>query len=189
MLSLLVGICVNTRVKPKGKKEVSAYSVFNDNCEAIDGTFKAEMFEKQLGLRQLWDFVIWIKEWENEAKLLSNFPTSSVVAIVISRISTLEAIFALRQQLSTLISALVPREKPLTVWKQFKKLMTPIFFLVLLSFHFVVLTELVSCLGNVVTATWSCNGFIQLPYWRVILWNLLWVNAKDFFWKAVASER
>lgn len=53
MLSLLLGICLNTRVKPKGKKEVSAYSVFNDNCESIDGTFKAEMFEKQLGLRQL----------------------------------------------------------------------------------------------------------------------------------------
>lgn len=53
MLSLLLGICLNTRVKPKGKKEPSAYSVFNENCEAIDGTFKAEMFEKQLGLRQL----------------------------------------------------------------------------------------------------------------------------------------
>lgn len=53
MLSLLIGICVNTRVKPKGKKEISAYSVFNENCESIDGTFKAEMFEKQLGLRQL----------------------------------------------------------------------------------------------------------------------------------------
>lgn len=53
MFSLLIGICINTRVKPKGKKEVSAYSVFNENCESIDGTFKAEMFEKQLGLRQL----------------------------------------------------------------------------------------------------------------------------------------
>lgn len=53
MLSLLIGICINTRVKPRGKKEASAYSVFNENCEAIDGTFKAEMFEKQLGLRQL----------------------------------------------------------------------------------------------------------------------------------------
>ena len=53
MLSLLVGICLNTRVKPKGKKEASAYSVFNENCESIDGTFKAEMFEKQLGLRRL----------------------------------------------------------------------------------------------------------------------------------------
>jgi hypothetical protein len=53
MLSLLIGICFNTRVKPRNKKEISAYSVFNENCEAIDGTFKAEMFEKQLGLRQL----------------------------------------------------------------------------------------------------------------------------------------
>jgi Uncharacterized conserved domain (SAYSvFN) len=53
MVSLLLGICVNTRTKPRGKAEPSAYSVFNENCEAIDGTFKAEMFEKQLGLRQL----------------------------------------------------------------------------------------------------------------------------------------
>lgn len=54
MLSLLIGICFNTRVKPRSaRKEVSAYSVFNEGCEAIDGTFKAEMFEKQLGLRQL----------------------------------------------------------------------------------------------------------------------------------------
>jgi hypothetical protein len=53
MFSILIGICVNTRVKPRGQKEPSAYSVFNQNCEAIDGTFKAEMFEKQLGLRQL----------------------------------------------------------------------------------------------------------------------------------------
>jgi hypothetical protein len=53
MLSLLLGICFNTRVKPKGKKEVSAYSVFNENCQSIDGTFKAEMFEKQLGIRKL----------------------------------------------------------------------------------------------------------------------------------------
>ncbi|KAG5671934.1 hypothetical protein PVAND_002102 [Polypedilum vanderplanki] len=51
MFSLLLGICLNTREKPKGKKEVSAYSVFNENCESIDGTFKAEMFEKQLGIR------------------------------------------------------------------------------------------------------------------------------------------
>ena len=56
MLSLLLGICFNTRVRPRNaRNEVSAYSVFNANCEAIDGTFKAEMFEKQLGLRQLWN--------------------------------------------------------------------------------------------------------------------------------------
>lgn len=53
MFSALIGICLNTRVKPRGKKEASAYSVFNENCESIDGTFKAEMFERQLGLRQL----------------------------------------------------------------------------------------------------------------------------------------
>jgi Uncharacterized conserved domain (SAYSvFN) len=53
MLSLLVGVCLNTRTRRKGTKEASAYSVFNKDCEAIDGTFKAEMFERQLGLRQL----------------------------------------------------------------------------------------------------------------------------------------
>jgi Uncharacterized conserved domain (SAYSvFN) len=53
MLSLLVGVCLNTRTGRKGKQEASAYSVFNKDCEAIDGTFKAEMFERQLGLRQL----------------------------------------------------------------------------------------------------------------------------------------
>jgi Uncharacterized conserved domain (SAYSvFN) len=53
MLSLLLGICLNTRTKARSREEPSAYSVFNANCESIDGTFKAEMFEKQLGLRQL----------------------------------------------------------------------------------------------------------------------------------------
>ncbi|CAO1419295.1 unnamed protein product [Diamesa serratosioi] len=53
MISMLVGICVNTRSSKRKKNEPSAYSVFNQNCESIDGTFKAEMFEKQMGLRQL----------------------------------------------------------------------------------------------------------------------------------------
>ncbi|CAH1392727.1 unnamed protein product [Nezara viridula] len=30
------------------RDEISAYSVFNRNCERIDGTFSAEEFEKQL---------------------------------------------------------------------------------------------------------------------------------------------
>ncbi|CAG7824664.1 unnamed protein product [Allacma fusca] len=34
------------RKKKKGEK--SAYSVFNENCEAIDGTLKAEQLERQL---------------------------------------------------------------------------------------------------------------------------------------------
>lgn len=53
MISMLVGICINTRSSKRKKNEPSAYSVFNKNCESIDGTFKAEMFEKQMGLRQL----------------------------------------------------------------------------------------------------------------------------------------
>lgn len=53
MISMLVGICLNTRSSKRKKNEPSAYSVFNQNCESIDGTFKAEMFEKQMGLRQL----------------------------------------------------------------------------------------------------------------------------------------
>ena len=28
--------------------EASAYSVFNENCEAIDGTFTAQQFEQNL---------------------------------------------------------------------------------------------------------------------------------------------
>ncbi|XP_047146713.1 uncharacterized protein LOC105843889 [Hydra vulgaris] len=34
--------------RKKTKKEPSAYSVFNKNCERIDGTFTAEQFEKQM---------------------------------------------------------------------------------------------------------------------------------------------
>lgn len=41
-------IWLNTRVGPKKEGEVSAYSVFNPNCEAIDGTLKAEQFEKEI---------------------------------------------------------------------------------------------------------------------------------------------
>lgn len=53
MFSILIGICLNTREKSKDEVSPSAYSVFNENCESIQGTFKAEMFEKQLGIRQL----------------------------------------------------------------------------------------------------------------------------------------
>lgn len=53
MLSCLLGICLNLRDKSKHSNEVSAYSVFNENCESIDGTFKAEMFEQQLGVRKM----------------------------------------------------------------------------------------------------------------------------------------
>lgn len=48
VLSVLIGICLNTRTRPKKKGEVSAYSVFNQNCVSIDGTLKAEQFEKEI---------------------------------------------------------------------------------------------------------------------------------------------
>jgi Uncharacterized conserved domain (SAYSvFN) len=51
MLSILFGIYMNTRTTPKRKHEVSAYSVFNKNCEAIDGTLDHKQFEREIGLR------------------------------------------------------------------------------------------------------------------------------------------
>ncbi|XP_026760702.1 uncharacterized protein LOC113519723 [Galleria mellonella] len=48
VLSVLFGIYFNTRTRPKKKGEVSAYSVFNENCVSIDGTLKAEQFEKEI---------------------------------------------------------------------------------------------------------------------------------------------
>ncbi|XP_065355179.1 SAYSvFN domain-containing protein 1 [Calliphora vicina] len=51
MLSALIGIYLNTRTGPKNTNEISAYSVFNKNCESIDGTLKAEQFEREIGIR------------------------------------------------------------------------------------------------------------------------------------------
>ncbi|RVE53930.1 hypothetical protein evm_001333 [Chilo suppressalis] len=48
VISVLIGICLNTRTRPKRKGEVSAYSVFNQNCVSIDGTLKAEQFEREI---------------------------------------------------------------------------------------------------------------------------------------------
>lgn len=48
LLSGLIGMYVNTRTRPKKKNEVSAYSVFNKNCESILGTLKAEQFEREM---------------------------------------------------------------------------------------------------------------------------------------------
>lgn len=48
IVSALFGIYFNTRTKPKRKNEISAYSVFNANCESIDGTLKAEQFEREI---------------------------------------------------------------------------------------------------------------------------------------------
>lgn len=48
VLSALAGIYYNTRTGPKRRGEVSAYSVFNKNVESIDGTLKAEQFEREI---------------------------------------------------------------------------------------------------------------------------------------------
>lgn len=48
VLSALVFICANTRSRPKRQGELSAYSVFNPNCEAIDGTLDASQFENEI---------------------------------------------------------------------------------------------------------------------------------------------
>lgn len=48
VISVLIGICLNTRTRPKKKGEVSAYSVFNQNCTSIDGTLNAEELQRQM---------------------------------------------------------------------------------------------------------------------------------------------
>lgn len=48
VLSALIFICLNTRSGPKRRGEPSAYSVFNPNCEAIEGTLDASQFEKEI---------------------------------------------------------------------------------------------------------------------------------------------
>ncbi|KAL6444831.1 hypothetical protein ACFW04_002103 [Cataglyphis niger] len=48
ILSALVFIYLNTRSGPKRQGEPSAYSVFNPNCEAIQGTLDATQFEKEI---------------------------------------------------------------------------------------------------------------------------------------------
>ncbi|XP_015516899.1 SAYSvFN domain-containing protein 1 [Neodiprion pinetum] len=48
IVSSLVLIWKNTRSGPKKKGEISAYSVFNPNCQAIDGTLNAEQFEREI---------------------------------------------------------------------------------------------------------------------------------------------
>ncbi|KAK2576431.1 hypothetical protein KPH14_005764 [Odynerus spinipes] len=46
--STLVLIYLNTRSTPRKKGELSAYSVFNPNCEAIEGTLDASQFEREI---------------------------------------------------------------------------------------------------------------------------------------------
>lgn len=48
IVSALVGIYINTRTGPKAPGEISAYSVFNKNCERIEGTVTAEQLQSQM---------------------------------------------------------------------------------------------------------------------------------------------
>ncbi|XP_069969188.1 SAYSvFN domain-containing protein 1 isoform X2 [Bactrocera oleae] len=48
MISALIAIYLNTRTTPKKNNEISAYSVFNENCESIAGTLKADQFEREI---------------------------------------------------------------------------------------------------------------------------------------------
>ena len=48
IVSISVILYRNMRSGTRTSNEPSAYSVFNPNCERIDGTFTAEQFEKEL---------------------------------------------------------------------------------------------------------------------------------------------
>lgn len=48
LFSALFGIYFNTRTGPRRKDEVSAYSVFNKNCESIKGTLTAEQLASEM---------------------------------------------------------------------------------------------------------------------------------------------
>ena len=48
VISVLIGIYLNTRTGPRRPGEVSAYSVFNRNCASIEGTLKPEHFEREI---------------------------------------------------------------------------------------------------------------------------------------------
>lgn len=48
VVSMIFFIYYNTRTGRKDGNKLSAYSVFNPNCERIDGTFTSEQFEKEL---------------------------------------------------------------------------------------------------------------------------------------------
>ncbi|KAJ6638078.1 SAYSvFN domain-containing protein 1 [Pseudolycoriella hygida] len=48
LFSALFAVYFNTRTGKKHENEISAYSVFNKNCHSIDGTLKAEQFEREI---------------------------------------------------------------------------------------------------------------------------------------------
>ena len=47
IVTALLFIYFNTRSGRKKKGEISAYSVFNPDCQSIDGTLKAEQLERE----------------------------------------------------------------------------------------------------------------------------------------------
>ncbi|KAK3869575.1 hypothetical protein Pcinc_025128 [Petrolisthes cinctipes] len=48
IFSAFIFMWYNMRTGPKKRGEISAYSVFNPNCENIGGTYTAEQFEREL---------------------------------------------------------------------------------------------------------------------------------------------
>lgn len=51
LFSMFAFLYANTRTSEKLKDEPSAYSVFNPNCERIQGSLTAEQFESEIGYR------------------------------------------------------------------------------------------------------------------------------------------
>ncbi|XP_014247155.1 uncharacterized protein LOC106665331 [Cimex lectularius] len=47
-ISALIFIYYNTRTGQKKRGEVSAYSIFNKNCQPIDGTLQAEQLQREM---------------------------------------------------------------------------------------------------------------------------------------------
>lgn len=58
-VSALIFIYFNTRTGKSKSKTLSAYSVFNPNCERLQGTITAEQFERELLHRPTQDTVSW----------------------------------------------------------------------------------------------------------------------------------
>lgn len=68
IVSALVGMYLNTRTGPKKPNEISAYSVFNENVQGIDGTLTAEQLQREMlfgpAAAILW-FVLYLMFMEN----------------------------------------------------------------------------------------------------------------------------
>ncbi|CAB3386765.1 Hypothetical predicted protein [Cloeon dipterum] len=48
LISAIFFVYMCTRTRPRKPNEPSAYSVFNPNCQAIDGSLTAEQFEREI---------------------------------------------------------------------------------------------------------------------------------------------